>query len=911
MGVRGHIGRFWSRGGALAAAVLVLGLLASVTTGLLLVRSENSAASETMDRLVVAAQQTVADQTGKYVDALRVAAGGLGAPAVLTSGIFLATTAPLRQLGLPGANSVAFVVSATDAQVASTQAYWRARGADGLTLAPHGTGVDHYFGIMRQQLDDKTTTAVLGGDANTLPEPVDALVRARRVDEPAISDPYVLVRDRTLPAARQQLSFVLAQPVYAQTDGSFRGWLVMSLRGQDFTGQTLEAGSTGFRTLSLNVTQGGTTRTVASLAGRGRRDDLHRSVQVPVADKTWRLAATADAGVLRGQQPALHLLVMVGGGFVSVVLAGMVLVLGTTRDRIREQFEGATEELRVSERETAQHTLLLRAVMDSIADAVVVVDDAGRLTMRNSAALGLLGPDPDLTAGMFRIDGVSPYPRSELPIERVLAGAGPVGAELVLRNKYRPEGAWLNVAARPLASSAPGPAPGPAPAPGTGPGPGTGGQAGAVAILHDVTDRRRADEQLRASEEQLRLLLDSARDHAIFLLDQNGCVATWSANAERLEGYGAAEIIGRGYETFFLPEDVARGTPGTLMRRAVERGIVPLDGHRIRKDGSRFWAHGNLVAARNPDGSFRGYVEVVQDITARREAEQAIAALNDQLEQRVAQRTTALAERAEELRRSNDELESFSYSVSHDLRAPLRAVDGFAKMLALDYDDRLDDTARRYLARIRAGAQQMGDLIDGLLAFSRLQRQPMSWQPVRVAAIVEDLWEELTVECGDRDLTLVVSEELPPAMGDPRLVRHVLSNLIGNAVKYTRNRASARVEVGYTVTAGGQATYYVRDNGAGFDMRYADKLFKVFQRLHRAEDYEGTGIGLALAHRIVQRHDGRMWADAEPDAGATFYFTLPTAVPVNSEGNHDEAATDAGAAGRGQPRRSGTGSARL
>jgi light-regulated signal transduction histidine kinase (bacteriophytochrome) len=279
-----------------------------------------------------------------------------------------------------------------------------------------------------------------------------------------------------------------------------------------------------------------------------------------------------------------------------------------------------------------------------------------------------------------------------------------------------------------------------------------------------------------------------------------------------------------------------------------------------------------------------------RDVTARKSAEEQLQALNADLERRVAERTA--------------ELESFSYSVSHDLRAPLRAVDGFAKMLSLDYGDRLDDEGRRYLARIRAGAQQMGELIDGLLAFSRLQRQEMAWQPVSVRAIVADVWEELTIERGERDIVLEV-EDLPAAVGDSRLVRHVLANLLGNAVKYTRERAPARITVGHTVTAGGQATYFVRDNGTGFDMRYADKLFRVFQRLHRAEDYEGTGIGLALAHRIVLRHGGRMWADAEPGVGATFYFTLPI-----EEIDH-EATADAGPAGRGQPRRSGAGAARL
>jgi PAS domain S-box-containing protein len=425
-----------------------------------------------------------------------------------------------------------------------------------------------------------------------------------------------------------------------------------------------------------------------------------------------------------------------------------------------------------------------------------------------------------------------------------------------------------------------------------------------------ATARRRAEHkvrdataELRQSREQLQLLLDGARDYAIFMLDPAGLVVSWSQSAERLNGYHAEEILGQPYDIFFAPEDVS--TAETL-RQAREGGVVEVDGVRVRKDGTRFWAHGTLATTREVDGSVRGFVEVVQDVTERQRleddrkaAERVIRELNADLERRVTERTAQLAAQTEQLREANAELESFSYSVSHDLRAPLRAVDGFAKMLSLDHDSKLDAEGRRYLARIRAGAQHMGQLIDGLLAFSRLQRQAMTLQPVRMRALVDDVWEELLVERGDRDIMLDVAE-LPVALGDPRLVRHVLGNLLGNAVKYTRDVAAARIDVGFA-----QGAYFIRDNGAGFDMRYADKLFKVFQRLHRAEEYEGTGIGLALAHRIVQRHGGRMWAQAEPGRGATFYFTLRI-----EESDH-EAAADESLVGGGQPGRPGVGAARV
>lgn len=232
-----------------------------------------------------------------------------------------------------------------------------------------------------------------------------------------------------------------------------------------------------------------------------------------------------------------------------------------------------------------------------------------------------------------------------------------------------------------------------------------------------------------------------------------------------------------------------------------------------------------------------------------------------------------LLERTALMEAANKELESFSYSVSHDLRAPLRAVDGFSRILLEEHAPALAPDAARYLRLIRENAQQMGQLISDLLAFSRLSRQPLSVQPVLPAELVHRSLEELKSEHESRKVEVTVSE-LPTCQGDPSLLHQVFMNLLSNALKYTRKREEARIEVtGHR--NGIEAVYSVKDNGAGFDMRYADKLFGVFQRLHRAEEYEGTGVGLAIVQRIVHRHGGRVWAEAEVGKGATFYFTIP------------------------------------
>jgi signal transduction histidine kinase len=256
-----------------------------------------------------------------------------------------------------------------------------------------------------------------------------------------------------------------------------------------------------------------------------------------------------------------------------------------------------------------------------------------------------------------------------------------------------------------------------------------------------------------------------------------------------------------------------------------------------------------------------------RDILRRRQAEAEVLKLNEQLEERVTERTA-------ELEAANQELEAFSYSVSHDLRAPLRAMDGFSRIVLEDYAASLPNEAQRYLSLLRQSAQDMGQLVDDLLAFSRLGRQPLSKRRVAVGPLIQESLRTLENEQKGRRIELKV-QDLPDCIADPVLLRQVFINLLSNSLKFTRRRDPARIEIGTLRSERkGEVTYFVRDNGAGFDMQYADKLFGVFQRLHRAEDYEGTGVGLAIVQRIVQRHGGRVWAEAEVDNGATFFVTL-------------------------------------
>jgi light-regulated signal transduction histidine kinase (bacteriophytochrome) len=283
------------------------------------------------------------------------------------------------------------------------------------------------------------------------------------------------------------------------------------------------------------------------------------------------------------------------------------------------------------------------------------------------------------------------------------------------------------------------------------------------------------------------------------------------------------------------------------------------------KDGSHYWVDTTIVPFLNDQGKPRQYVAIRADITARKRVEEEVRELNVALERRVAQRTA-------ELESANRELEAFSYSVSHDLRAPLRAIDGFAFALTEDYEAQLPDEGKRFLRTIRASAQRMGALVDDLLTFSRLGRQTLQKRKVDMAQLVQAVLADFDRERESRQVEVRVGA-LPPCEGDGALLKQVWVNLIANAFKYSRKQSPATIEIG-TLAAGGETAYYVRDNGTGFDMAYAGKLFRVFQRLHRMEDYEGTGVGLATVQRIVARHGGRVWAEAAVNQGATFFFTL-------------------------------------
>ncbi len=341
----------------------------------------------------------------------------------------------------------------------------------------------------------------------------------------------------------------------------------------------------------------------------------------------------------------------------------------------------------------------------------------------------------------------------------------------------------------------------------------------------------------------------------------------WSSEVYRIFGLSAFHFDGtvRSFRAQLHPED--RDRVEQARRAVIERGApYELDHRIIRPDGAVRWVHEKAQLIRDASNRPVQMLGVVQDITERKEAEEEIQALNASLERRVEERTA-------QLEQANRELEAFSYSVSHDLRAPLRIIDGFSRALLEEHAGRLDAEGAEYVRTVRGAAQRMGQLIEDLLALSRVTRSPLRRARVDLSALAERVVAELVRTQPERQAEFRITPGLL-VTADPNLLRIALENLLGNAWKFTSKLPRTVIEVG-TTRAEGQIAFFVRDNGAGFDMAYADKLFGPFQRFHSAEEFPGTGIGLATVQRIVHRHGGRIWAQATVGQGATFKFTLP------------------------------------
>ena len=400
-----------------------------------------------------------------------------------------------------------------------------------------------------------------------------------------------------------------------------------------------------------------------------------------------------------------------------------------------------------------------------------------------------------------------------------------------------------------------------------------------IAIERDTRKRARVEEALRDSEEQFRQVFEESPS-GILLIEEDQRVRRANPALCRLLGSSEEEL-----QHLALPSTTAHGSLLNLMFEtgwiaAGEQTRFDAEQEYVTKSGSTAWVNVHATKLYNSQGRAVCNLALIEDITERKKSDQEIRQLNDSLERRVTQRTGEAAAANQKLESANRELEAFAYSVSHDLRAPLRSVDSFSQIILDEYSDKLDEEGARYLRRIRAGAQHMGQLISDLLNLSRVSRGLLTLELVDLSAMASTIVNELRDQEPPRTVDVQIASGIQ-ANCDTRLVRVVMNNLIGNAWKFTGKREKACLEFGAS-SEEGAVVYFVRDNGAGFDMAYVSQLFTPFQRLHQTSEFAGTGIGLATVQRIVQRHGGRIWVDSAVERGATFYFTL--AAESNAKG---------------------------
>jgi PAS domain S-box-containing protein len=538
----------------------------------------------------------------------------------------------------------------------------------------------------------------------------------------------------------------------------------------------------------------------------------------------------------------------------TVVDLALISVVAMLIHRNVTRHERDAEALRRSEE---QFRLLVDGAQDY---ALVLLDREGNVASWNAGAARLFGYATSAIVGQSQALFYTPDERDGDGLPRKhLAEARSKGRSEQLGWRTRADGSrfWADAVLTPLHAT-------------------SKDLVGYALMTRDVTERRQSEEALRASESRFRRLAD-ADLIGVITVDLAGRV--WEANGAFLStvGYTRADLeAGAIHWDLMTPSEYA-----PLDARAIEQlrttGVAdPFEKEYSRKDGTRVPV---LLGAARLDGTEDRCVCFVLDLTERKRAEEEVRRFSATLERRVEERTHQLQE-------SNHELESFSYSVSHDLRAPLRHLTGFADLLQKRVGTGFDETSRRYVRLIAEAAHNAGRLVDDLLAFSRMGRTELRKAPVNMADLVGQAIRELEPEIEGREVRWTIGP-LPTVSGDAAMLRQVVRNLLSNALKYTRGRFPAEIHVGtLPASANGsdrEVTFFVRDNGIGFDMRYVDKLFGVFQRLHTAEQFEGNGIGLANVRRIIARHGGKTRAEGEPGKGATVFFSLPTDTVENPQ----------------------------
>ena len=772
---------------------------------------------------------------------------------------------------LSGIQGVGFAKLISPAKLAQHIQEVRAEGFPDYQVRPPGEREDYSAIVYLEPFSGRNLRA-FGYDMLSEPVRRSAMERARDFDVAAISGKVTLVQETGEDVQAGTLMFV---PVYRggmpvetvdQRRAALQGWVYSPYRMADLMHGILgEWDLMTDRRIRLEIFDGERSAPAALLydsqpaSGRPVEADRQLALQnhVVVAGRPWTLQFTRTGNQTVSVSYGKVWLVLFGGTSASLLVCGLTYSLVNIRLTGKQRARRLAAELRQSEAQTLATARLLQAVIDYSQSLIYVKDLDGRHILASQPLAKLFGQSsyeqvlgktlhdflPPAIADQFRATDLEVMARrSSLQTEETLETAD--GPQTFLSTKFPIFDAENRVNA-------------------------------VCGVSFDITARKRAEETLRETEARIRKMLEMA-PMPMCHLTRDGMITFRNERFVQMFGYTAEDVATSAEwwrQAYPDPQyhqwAIERWDEAVRHAAAGERNFDCVDYKITCKDGKeRIVEISGIVLGEDLLVTFI-------DVTARELAQEALLKFNAELEQRARQHTA-------DLEAAIKDLDAFAYSVSHDLRAPLRHIGGYVGLLRASAGPSLAEKSRRYLDEITGSATQMGKLIDDLLLFSRMGRAQMRPQRFELAELVEETIGQLGPEANGRNF-LWKKSSLPAVQADPALLRQVLINLLSNAIKYTRPRNPAQIEIGCASRNGEETVIFVRDNGVGFDMRYGDKLFGVFQRLHADDEFEGTGIGLANVRRIIARHGGRTWAEGKVGEGATFYFSLPVLPPTSGD----------------------------
>ena len=831
-----------------AWAMLGAGLLATVLASL---QVKQGIEQDAVRQFAVACDQVtlkIQERLGAYALVLRGGAALFAASKEVERGEWRAYVETLQTQGrVPGVQGIGFAQVIPADQLATHIARIRGEGFPDYTVNPPGKRAIYTSIIYLEPFRDRNLRA-FGFDMYSEPVRRAAMEQARDSGEAALSGKVKLMQENGADAQAGTLMYV---PVYRngmpkdtqeQRRAALIGWTYSPYRMNDLmVGILRDWESHEGKTVDLHIHDG------LQATPATRLFDSKISYVSEIHSLFYQRRAIAFNGhqwLLEfdhtsppsGISYADAWVTLIGGLALSGLLLGLMLSVINTRANAQRIADKLTEEIRGREEVAHAASQYARSLIEASLDSLVTISPQGKIADVNQATekltgksrLELIGTDfpgyftePDRAIAGYQqvvVNGfVTDYPLA------VRHRDGHVTDVLYNASVYRNEAGIV---------------------------------LGVFAAARDVTERKRA----QLEREQYFKFFNIATD-LMGIADPNGAFKKINPAFVKTLGYSEAEILEKSFIELVHPDD--RQATRDEMARQLQRGFtLDFENRYLCKDGSFRWLSWKANVKYDEGLTYA----TARDITELKKAEDKINELNRDLERRVVERTV-------QLEAANKALEAFSYSVSHDLRTPLRAIDGFSHILLEDYTDKLDEEGKRLLNVVRDNTSRMGQLIDDILKFSRAGRVEITFSEIDMEKLAREVYEELRPAVGHE--VQVEIGHIPPALGDRAMMHQVFVNLLSNAIKFSRPREAARIGVGGSIE-GDEAIYFVKDNGVGFDMQYVGKLFGVFQRLHSVNEFEGTGIGLAIVKRVITRHGGRVWAQGKVNEGATIYFALPT-----------------------------------